>query len=135
MEKPIAYACPITHHRYGDNEHLPEDEVEFKFEIMPEIKAKLDSGLCLLMEVEDPEGLPKDAETGQVESKDAIRTGRMAFVSPQMIQELFGPTDEVVKTAFINKEIMDTLEIMSKKLADARALSDDSVEFEELDNE
>src|SRR6478609_6141099 len=107
MEKPISYVCPLTHNRWGGNLELSEDEVEFQMEVMPEIQAKLDSGLCLLMEIEEPKDAPEGDEVINVSSNHAERTGRMAFVSPAMITQLFGEGHEEVKTAFINKEIMD----------------------------
>ena len=143
MEKPIAYACPLTHHRYGDNAELPEDEVDFVFEVMPEIQAKLDSGLSILMEIETPDSLGTD-EVEQVESNQAVRTGRMAFVSPAMVVKLFGEGNEEVKAAFINKEVMDGLEIMQEKLAQAKLEEKpeqipgdvaESVNFQELSDE
>lgn len=141
MEKPIAYACPITHQRWGENEFLPEEECEFKFEVMPEIQAKLDSGLCILMEIADPTDSGSD-EVIKVSSNEAERTGRMAFVSKNMLENLFGPGHGDVQQAFVNKEIMDSLEEMSAKLAASKKEVEqipgdvaESVDFEELDNE
>lgn len=152
MEKPISYVCPITHNRWGGDLESPEDEVEFKFEVMPDIQAKLDSGLCLLMEIAEPENLGDSQEVTQIDANKAERTGRMAFVSQNTIEHLFGPGHDEVKTAFVNKEIMDGLELMSAKMAEAQSKlvpdeianafdyvmevpEDDSIDFEELDNE
>ena len=118
MEKPISKACPITHHRWGGNEELPEDEVEFVFEVMPQVQERLDAGLCLLMEIEIPEEIKSSEDVVEsVDTNSAVRTGRMAFVSKAMMVQLFGEEGANTDRGFINKEIMDQLEIMAEKAA------------------
>ncbi len=118
MEKPISKACPITHHRWGGNEELPEDDVQFVFEVMPQVQERLDAGLCLLMEIENPEEIKSSEETvEQINMNSAVRTGRMAFVSKPMMIQLFGEQGAETNRGFINKEIMDQLEVMAEKTA------------------
>lgn len=135
MKKPIAYACPLTHHRYGENSELPEEDVEFVFEVLPSIQEKLDAGLCILMEIENPEEVKgSDNDVENVDSNKAIRTGRMAFVSKPMMTQLFGDQGETNR-GFVNKEIMDQLEIMAQKLNPGETEEDGFTPFEELSDE
>lgn len=126
-EKKTCYVCPVTMEKHGENKDLPENELEFEYEIGSLAKEKLDMGLIALIEIEDPKDPNKELGLNSVK-----RTGRVAFISRNIAEQIFDDNTSEDDIAFVSKEVMDGIHELESR---TKSKSAEDIPFEEIQEE